>query len=147
MGYPTVAQFVSLVGEAEARALAPAAAPATGYDVAKIQGSIDRQSAVMDTYLATKYSVPLNPIPDAVANNVCILVREELDRQGRDFVIKAADRVRGWGKDISAGRATLGVDAGSAEAPAASPSGSSVLISAPDRVFTDDGLAAFLGNG
>lgn len=147
MGYAVVSQFVALVGEAEARAVATPAAAAPGYDATKIQGALDRASATLDSYFATRFTVPLAPVPDIVSTNACVLAREELDRQGRDFVVKAADRVRSWAKDVAAGRATLGVDAGSAQAPPTSSGGGSVLISAPDRVFDDAGLAAFLGNG
>ena len=147
MSYAVVTQFVALVGEAEARALATPSASAPGYDATKIQGALDRASATLDSYFATRFTVPLAPVPDIVATNACILAREELDRQGRDFVVKAADRVRAWAKDVAAGRATLGVDAASPQAPATSSGGSSVLIDAPARVFTDAGLAAFLGNG
>ncbi len=145
MSYAVVSQFVALVGDVEARALATPAAPATGYDAAKIQGALDRASATLDSYFATRFTVPLTPVPDIVVANACILAREEMDRQGRDFVIKAADRVRAWAKDVSAGRATLGVDAASPQAPATSAGGGAVLIDAPARVFDDAGLAAFLG--
>ncbi|PHY20812.1 DUF1320 domain-containing protein [Caulobacter sp. BP25] len=145
MSYAVVSQFVALVGEAEARALATPTPPATGYDATKIQGALDRASATLDSYFATRFTVPLAPVPDIVATNACILAREELDRQGRDFVLKAADRVRAWAKDVAAGRATLGVTAGSAQDPETTSGGAAVLIDAPDRVFDDAGLAPFLG--
>ncbi len=148
MAYATVIQFVALVGEAEARALATPAATATpGYDAAKIQGALDRQSATLDSYFATRWPTPLSPVPDLVVANTMILAREDLDRNGRDFVVKAADRVRAWAKDVSKGSATLGVDPASPTAPIASSDGGGVLIDAPDRVFDGDGLAAFLGGG
>jgi phage gp36-like protein len=145
MAYATVIQFVALVGEAEARALATPAAPATGYDAAKIQGALDRQSATLDSYFATRWPTPLSPVPDLVVANTMILAREDLDRNGRDFVVKAADRVRLWAKDVSKGSATLGVDSASPTSPTVSSDGGGVLIDAPDRVFDGDGLAAFLG--
>ncbi|MCY1648179.1 DUF1320 family protein [Caulobacter sp. SL161] len=146
MAYATATQFVALVGEAEARALAPAAAPATGYDAVKIDGAITSASATLDTYFATRYDTPLSPVPQVVTDAALDLARELLDRQGRDFVIKAADHRRAWAKDVSQGRATLGVTAGSASDPGASASsGGEVLIDAPPRVFDDAGLSAFLG--
>ena len=71
MGYAVVSQFVALVGEAEARALATPAAPTPGYDATKIQGALDRASATLDSYFATRFTVPLNPVPDIVATNAC----------------------------------------------------------------------------
>lgn len=145
MAYFTAIQFAAYVGEAEARALAPPAVLTTpGYDAAKIDGAAARQSATLDSYFATRLAVPLDPVPDLVVVNAMILAREDLDRQGRDFVVKAADRVRAWAKDISKGTATLGVTAGGEEAPQAAPGGGGVLIEAPDRVFDDNGLAAYL---
>lgn len=146
MAYATDTQFVALVGEAEARALATPTPPATpGYDVAKIQGALADVSATLDTYFATRYPTPLNPVPPVVVGATLDLARELLDRQGRDFVIKAADRRRAWAKDVSMGKASLGVASGSAEDPAANaPSSSDVLIDAPARVFDDAGLAGFL---
>jgi len=148
MSYPSVIQFVAVVGEAEARALAPPASLATpGYDAARIQGALDRQTATANGYFAIRYTVPLAPVPDLVVANVIILAREDLDRQGRDFVVKAADRVRAWLKDIAKGAATLGIDAASPDAPAMPSDGGGVLIDAPDRVFDDNGLSAYLGRG
>lgn len=146
MAYATVAQFVALVGEAEARALATPAPPATGHDEGKIQAALDNVSATLDSYFAARYATPLDPVPPVVADAALDLARELLDRQGRDFVIKAADRRRAWAKDVSLGRATLGVVSGSAEDPAAAaPTSGGVLIDAPARVFDDNGLSAFLG--
>lgn len=142
MAYNTVANFVAFVGEAEARALAPAVAPATGYDAVRIQGALDSASATADTYFAAQYPTPLNPVPLVVADTVLELARELLDRQGRDFLIKAADRRRAWLKDVAQGKATLGVTA--EDAPASSANLGGVLIDAPARVFDDAGLAAFL---
>jgi len=145
MSYNTIANFVAFVGEPEARALAPAAAPATGHDEVKIQGALDSAFNTLNTYLAARYATPLNPAPDVVLDAELDLARELLDRQGRDFVTKAADRRRAWAKDVQMGKATLGVTAGSADDPAANaPTSPTVLIDAPDRVFDDAGLAAFL---
>lgn len=143
MAYNTVANFVAFVGEAEARALALAVAPATGYDAARIQGALDSASATADTYFAAQYPTPLSPVPQVVADAVLELARELLDRSAREFVIKAADRRRTWLKDVALGKATLGVAA--EDAPASSATLGGVLIDAPARVFDDDGLAAFLG--
>lgn len=147
MAYATVTSFAAFVGDAEARLLAPTTPPSAGHDVARIQSALDRQSAKLDSYFATRFSVPLSPVPALVESACMELAREELDRNGRDFVIKAADRVRTWAKDVSKGVATLGVDAAAPEAPTAGDGGDVVAIDAPDRVFDEAGLAAFLGRG
>lgn len=144
MAYATVPAFVAFVGEMEARTLAPTTPPGAGHDVAKIQDALDNQSAVLDTYFATRMAVPLTPVPRVVVVNCLVLAREELDRTGRDTVVKAADRVRAWARDVSKGVATLGVDTSSPEAPAPNTTDGVVAIDAPDRVFDDAGLAPFL---
>lgn len=145
MAYATDIQFVAHVGEAEARALAPPTPLATpGYVAATINGALGRASATLDSYLATRFDTPLNPVPDLVKDAAITLAREDLDRQGRDHVTKAADRVRAWAKDVSRGTATLGVAATSGDAPEPAGDGGGVLIDAPDRVFDGNGLSAYL---
>jgi phage gp36-like protein len=145
MAYATVASFVAFVREPEARALAPTSPPSAGYDAPTIDGALGRASATMDSYFATRYGTPLNPVPAIVEANCLILAHEALDRSGRKTLTDAADRVRAWLKDISKGVATLGVAASSPEAPAeAGGGGDTVLIDSPPRVFDDAGLAAYL---
>jgi phage gp36-like protein len=145
MAYATVAAFVAYVREPEARALAPTAPPSAAYDAPTIDGALARASATMDSYFATRYETPLQPVPAIVEANCMILAHEALDRTGRKTVTDAADRVRAWLKDVSKGVATLGVLAGSAEEPAsAGGDDAGVLIDSPARVFDDAGLAAYL---
>jgi len=145
MAYATDIQFVARVGEAEARALAtPTPLTTPGYVAATINGALSRATATLNTYLATRFDTPLNPVPDVVKDAVITLAREDLDRQGRDHVTKDADRVRAWAKDVSRGTATLGVPATAEDAPAPAGDGGGVLIDAPDRVFDGNGLSAYL---
>lgn len=144
MAYATVAEFVESVSAAEAVMLARAALPATGHDAARIQLALDDASAELDTYFAGRYATPLTPAPRTAATAVIALAREELDRQGRDHVKAAAARVRAWAKDVARGVAVLaGGDVGE-DLPVASP-GAGVRFVAPERVFTDAGLAGYLG--
>lgn len=144
MAYATVQEFVDQVTVAEATAMARAIAPATGYDQALIQRHLDTASAELDTYFAARYPTPLSPVPDVVRDAAITLAREGLDRQGRDFVTKAATRIRAWAKDVSRGVAVLAGGEAGVDAPEPSVA-AGVLFDSPDRVFDDDGLAAFTG--
>jgi phage gp36-like protein len=146
MAYATVDQFVAFVGEAEAKALAPVVAPATGYDDVRIQDALEAQSAKLDTYFATRYATPLDPVPLTVTEGVLELAREALDRNGRDHVKTAADRVRTWAKDVAKGVAVLAGGEVGEDVPAAQAD-AGVQYGGPGRVFDDGGLAGFLKGG
>jgi phage gp36-like protein len=142
--YAVAADFVATVTEAEAIAVARAAAPATGYDEAIINGALANASTELDTYFAARYPTPLSPVPDVAKQATIALAREALDRQGRDHVKTAAARWRAWAKDVAKGLAVLGGGVVGEDVPAASAA-SGAQFSAPDRIFTGDSLAPFLG--
>jgi phage gp36-like protein len=142
MAYATVQQLVDVLGETEARALAPAAG--AGYDAARISAALESASGTLDTYFAVKFPTPVSPVPTPVRDAAIVLARESLDRAGRDVVIKAADRVRAWARDVAKGLAVIGGGTPGEDTPTASTD-SGILFSAPDRVFDDAGLAPFLG--
>jgi len=146
MAYATTAEFVAAVTDLEAVQLAKAAAPATGYDAARIALALNDASNELDTYFSAKYATPLVPAPATAKVATIALAREALDRQGRDFVKAAAARWRGWAKDVAKGTAVLAGGVVGTDVPAAT-SGAGVAYSAPDRVFDDTGLAGFLGGG
>lgn len=145
MAYATAEQFIAKVTEPEARALAPAA-PGPGINLALINDALVSASGELDTYFATRFATPVEPVPPVVTDAAIALAREALDRQGRDFVKLAADRVRKWAASVSKGVATIGGGVVGEDAPAASAD-SGILYDGPDRVFDDAGLASYLGVG
>lgn len=145
MAYATVEEFVDAVTAAEAVALARQADP-PGYDAALIQRKLDDAAAELDTYFAAKYATPLDPAPRTATTATIALARDALDRQGRDQVKAEAARWRTWARDVAKGVAVLAGGEIGEDVPAAT-AGSGVQFSAPDRVFTDDSLAAFTGGG
>ncbi|WP_374569683.1 phage protein Gp36 family protein [Phenylobacterium sp.] len=145
MAYATVDQFVAAVSEAEAKALAPVVQPETGYDDVRIQDALDTASATLDTYFASRYATPLDPAPLTARDGAIALAREALDRNGRDHVKAAADRVRSWAKDVSRGVAVLAGGVVGEDVPAAETAGG-VQHDGPARVFTTDRLGGFLGD-
>lgn len=127
MAYATADEFVDTVSVAEATALAKATLPATGYDETKIGDALADASATLDSYFATRFPVPLAPVPRIVRAHTIALAREALDLAGRDFVVKAADRARKWASDVARGVATLGSpEPGETEALPASSGGPDV---------------------
>ena len=143
MAYATAEQFIAKVTEIEARALAPAA-PGPGINVSLITDALNAASGELDTYFATRFATPVDPVPLVVTEAAIALAREALDRSGRDFVKLAAARVRKWAADVSKGVATIGGGVVGVDAPAASAD-SGFLYDGPDRVFDDAGLAGYLG--
>lgn len=143
MAYATVQQFVDVVGEAEARALAPTT-PAGGYDLAKIAGALASASSELDSYFATRFPTPLSPVPLTATDAAIAIAREALDRQGRDVVKAAAARARKWAENVSRGVATIGGGTVGEDVPAAASDGGPAY-DGPARVFDDAGLSAFLG--
>ncbi len=145
MAYASVQDMIDRFTDVELKQLAPLSpAVAPFYDAARVGRALDDASAELDSYLAVRFSVPLVEAPPLLIKAACDLAREALDRQGRQMVLDAAKRARGWAKDVSAGRASLGAGPdGDAEAlPEAD--GAVIAVDAPERVFTDDALSGFL---
>lgn len=145
MTYAGVQDLIDRWGEAEVRQLAPAAAGSDpAWDVARIDQVLADASAEIDSYLANRYAVPLVEIPPLVIKVACELAREALDRQGRAPVLEAGKRSRAWLKAVARGEATLGTGPGGDAEALPDVQAGGAQVEAPDRVFDDDGLAAFL---
>lgn len=92
-----------------------------------VDGAIEAASEEADTYLATRYAVPLQtPYPEHLVQAVCDIARYRLYAGAADQEVqnRYAQSV-GWLKDVSAGRALLpgvALDAGvGADVPGQSP--------------------------
>ncbi|MND22318.1 hypothetical protein D3C80_126940 [compost metagenome] len=145
MAYATVQDMIDRFTLDEVKQLAPIRpAVEPGYDVVRVQQVLDDASAELDSYLAIRFPVPITERLPLLEKACCDLAREALDRTGRTPVLEAGKRARTWARDVAQGKATLG--AGPAEdvgaVPAADGGGASVI--APDRVFTDESLQAYL---
>ncbi len=143
MAYATVEAFVAVVGAVEAKVLS-APPPATVQDDDTILRALEDASAKIDTYVAARYPTPLTPVPRVIEAAAIALAREALDRNGRDQVLKEADRVRAWLRDVAKGVAILAGNEADQAAPEPAPTGG-VQYAAPDRVFDDASLAGFTG--
>lgn len=85
----------------------------------------------IDGYVATRYSVPLEPVPAVITRLACDLARYYLyDDQATETIQKRRDSAQAVLRDISAGKVSLGDPASPA------PQGGTVEMSSPEHVFS-----------
>lgn len=137
MGHCVVQDLVDRFGAAEMAQLTDRE-HGTTLDNAVAQRAIDDASSEMDSYLASRYRLPL-PVDPPVLKVVCAdIARYRLyEDKATEEVTKRADDARAWLKDVAKGYAHL--DLGPTEAPAAQPGS----FQANDRVFTRESLRGF----
>lgn len=89
--------------------------------------------AEINGYLATRYTLPLSPLPAALEKLACDIARYRLyeDRVTETVAQRYKDAIR-FLQEVASGKVTLGIDAANAQ-PVATGGPS---FSAGDRVFT-----------
>lgn len=93
-------------------------------------------AAEIDTYLARRYVVPVDPVPAVLVAIAADLARERLHVAGpSEAVTQRATAARRQLKDLASGTAVL---AGGVAKPTG---GDTPLVDAPDRLFTRDSMA------
>lgn len=104
----------------------------------RLSSAISRAEAQVDSYLSSRYAVPLVSAPAVVVDAALKIARFELwDDSATEEVSRRRDQAIAWLKDIQAGRANLvGVDNKTADTSSTPPN-----VSAPAAVFTDDLLS------
>jgi phage gp36-like protein len=109
----------------------------------KIDRALIQASARINPYLQSRYSLPLDSIPEVLNQCCCDLARSILEKnQERAETI---DRRKEWLtflRDLAAGRVSLGLDSTDAvviEDPAIGPE-----VVADDRTFTSSSLQEFI---
>ena len=119
MGYCIVQDLVDRYGQAEMAAITDRTAGTT-LDDAVAQRAIDDASSEMDSYLASRYRLPLTAAP-AVLLVVCADIARHILYKDRptEEVRKRAEDARAWLKDLAKGYASL--DLGGVEQPAQIP--------------------------
>lgn len=95
---------------------------------------------IIDSYLATRYSLPLASTPIALTEKALDLARFELQRERASEEAKTRREFAiAWLKDLAAGRAKLG-----SVALDGAEGGSGIAVqSSAGRVFTDETLESF----
>ena len=106
-------------------------------DAAVVAQAIAHAQGDIDSYLQTKYSVPVSPVPD-VLNKHCVTMAVYYLQLGRDSVTEdmrhAYEDIIKWLKDVVAGKAELGIS----PKPTESGSAGGVRYDAKTRRFGRD---------
>lgn len=142
MPYATPADLETRYGAAELGELTNRAG---GFDPddAVLLAALGDASAEIDGYLATRYAVPVAPVPAVLVGAACAIARYRLrGPAGGDAVRQGYDAAIRLLRDIADGRAGLQ----GAAAPAV-PSAGTVHVSAPDRRVSVSHLSDFTAYG
>ena len=140
MAYATLADMVAAFGEDEMLVLADRDDDGVA-DPAVIESAQARAASLIESYLASRYAVPLATVPAAVAGRAADIQRYFLyDNEAPDRVKELFDAAVLWLRDAAAGKVQLNLPA-----PAGSPGGfaGSAGYLAPERVFSGSMLAGF----
>jgi phage gp36-like protein len=147
MPYLTVAEYLARFGNRETIVLTNDTPNANTVDEPKVEAAIADAEEFVESYVATRYAVPLVDPPRTLLGIVAVLARELLHKtRPTPEVTAAADRARSQLKDIAAGRATLLLD----DATEVETSGDSMSQTSGDAApvtFTREKLAGFTAIG
>jgi phage gp36-like protein len=116
--------------------------PASTIDTGVVAAHLADAENLADSCLAKRYRLPLDPMPDILTRIVCDIARATLHGrtlEADDPVAKAKEDAVAWLKDVAKGLVQLEAD-GLAPEP---PSGGTVQVTGPDRVFSKDSLGGF----
>jgi phage gp36-like protein len=146
LSYCAPQDLIDRFGEAEVAQLAPSTLGP--IDTARAQRACDDASSIVDGYLRARHTLPLTAAPPLLVKLTAAIARFELhlggDRQPTDQVIKDRDAAIAFLKDVAAGKADLGIDAGGAE-PAEATGG--IRFRRGASGISEGDLAAYRGTG
>lgn len=138
MPYATTSDLTIRFGDDELLALAPDEA-GTAIEQATVDAALTDADAKINSYLATRYSVPVTG-SELLKLVACDLVRYNLyDSDAPETVETRYKQQISWLKDIAAGRATLGVK----NTEAAITGAVVVTRTRSNRSFTRESLSGF----
>ena len=136
MGYCVVQDLVDRFGAAEMAQLTDRE-HGTTLDSAAAQRAISDASSEMDSYLASRYRLPLPAAPPVLLVVCADLARYLLYKDApTEEVRQRAEDARAWLKDLAKGYAHLDLPS---EAPAAQPAS----FHASPRLFSREGLRGY----
>ncbi|MBH8566718.1 DUF1320 domain-containing protein [Nostoc sp. CENA67] len=143
MSYATVADMVAAFSEQEILELSNIDYPdATTINEDVVNRAIGDAQAQLDSYLATRYKVPLVVIPPVIRNYTCDVARYLLDKdKPREEVTRRRDLVFYYLKDLAAGKASLpGIVDGTDGSTTDAGNGDVALFKSPGRTWTASSL-------
>ncbi|AFY60360.1 DUF1320 domain-containing protein [Synechococcus sp. PCC 6312] len=120
MNYCTAEDLIARFGEPELIRLTNTGLPgATEINSERLESAIERQSRVMDAFIAVKNQLPLPEVPPVLVSFCCDLVRSDLDnKREREEVKQRREEAMTFLKQLAKGEATLGIAADAEEKPA-----------------------------
>ncbi len=137
MPYCTQADILTRIGAEELVALADLDDDGTA-DAATVAEAIADADGHLNSYLETKFTVPIAPVPDVLvkrSTSLAIYFLQLRRNSVTEDMQKEYDRISDWLKDILSGKASLGV---SVAKPAESSAAAGVDYSVKGRVFGRD---------
>lgn len=140
MGYATQQDLIVRFGETELVQLTDKVnRPASTINVETVDRALTDATALIDSYVAKLYRLPLSAVPAVLTKHACDIARYYLHGKSAENdspVTRAFNEACRWLLDVSKGLVTLEAE-GVAQPQAG---GGSVKASAPGRVFTRDSL-------
>lgn len=139
MTYATQQNMIDRFGQQELVELTDEAG--TGeIGAAKMAVALKDADTEINSYIAGRYPLPLTQTSDELERLACDIARYKLyDNRATELVKSRYDAAISKLKDISAGRASLGIDQASQQVEESG----GVKYSAPERVFNADSLSGF----
>jgi phage gp36-like protein len=140
--YATQQDLIDRFGETEVIQLSDRASTGA-IDAAVVAAKLADAAAEIESYLAGRYTLPLEPVPLALQRIACDIARYHLyDDRPTEYVAKRYDAAIAFLRSVNKGDIQLGVDAGGAAPP--SQAGAPDFV-ACEPVFTRDLLKDFVG--
>lgn len=145
MAYGTQADLIARYGEPEIIQASDRDDPPSGaIDADAVTGALDDASSEIDSYLATRYVVPVATVPNVLKAAALTVARYRLhDDRATDRIRDDYKAVISWLRDVSTGKASLpGVTEASAAGGDDAGGGNygPYAVRAPEPVFVSDTL-------
>jgi phage gp36-like protein len=110
--YAVQADMVTALGDDELTQLTDRASPPVGaIDAAVLTRALEAADGEIDSYLASRYSLPLSSTPPILRDCAIDIARYRLhDRAVSELVANNYKARQAWLRDVAAGKASLGID-------------------------------------
>lgn len=141
MAWPTLADLVARAGEEEILQVADRDGDGIA-DPDVIAAALHDADVIIGGFLAGRYRMPLNPVPDLVSAWAVSIARYYLHRDGApEHVVRDWKEAMNGLRDVLAGKIVL---VGALGEEPAGDAGGRVISSGPEPVFSKDKLGGWL---